>query len=108
MAVKFISHVEADGIGGWYIKLKDTLEDNEVICKDLDEYKIKLEEMAAEYGNDIEVQWKRSKLLTPANIQEIQEKMDQLQKDYQDEIDQLNNNEVDFPNRDFSKEQTDV
>ena len=96
MAVEFITYVEADGIGGWYIKLKDTLEDKEVICKDLDEYKIKLEEVAEEYGNDIDVKWVKSKALTPGNIMELQGKMSQLQKEYEIEIDQLNNNEVDF------------
>ena len=95
-AVKFISYVEQDGIGNWFIKLKDTFDNTQVICKDLDEYKIKLEDMAAEYGNDIEVQWVRSRNLSPANIQDLQEKMDKLQEEYQQEIDQLKNDEVDF------------
>jgi RNA binding exosome subunit len=90
MAVKFISYVESDKIGGWYIKLVDTLENNEVICKDLDEYKTKIEDMGGEYGNDIEVQWIRSKYLTPTNITELQEAMAKLQEEYQSEIDELN------------------
>ena len=90
MAVKFISYVESDKIGGWYIKLVDTLENNEVICKDLDEYKTKIEDMGSEYGNDIEVQWIRSKYLTPTNITELQEAMAKLQEEYQSEIDELN------------------
>ena len=90
MAVKFISYVESDKIGGWYIKLVDTLENNEVVCKDLDEYKTKIEDMGGEYGNDIEVQWVRSKYLTPTNITELQEAMAKLQGEYQSEIDELN------------------
>ena len=89
MATKFISHVEADGIGGWYIKLKDTFDNREAICKDLDEYKVKLEEMGDEYGHVIEVQWIRSAKLTPASIQELQDSMAKLQKEYQKEIDEL-------------------
>jgi len=95
-AVKFISHVEQDGIGNWYIKLTDTFDETTVICKDLDEYKQKIEDMGAEYGNDIEVQWTRSKDLSPANIQDLQEKMAKLQEEYQNEIDELNNNEGGF------------
>ena len=101
-AVKFISYVEQDGLGNWYIKLTDTFDNAEVICKNLDEYKIRLEDMAAEYGNDIEVQWIRSKDLNPANIQDLQDKMAQLQKEYEDEIKQLENNEVEFNNSGFN------
>ena len=91
MATKFMSHVEADGIGGWYIKLKDTFDNREAICKDLEEYKVKLEEMGDDYGHDIEVEWTRSAKLTPSNIQELQEAMAKLQEEYQKEIDELSN-----------------
>ncbi|MEA2018644.1 MAG: hypothetical protein U9N59_09360 [Campylobacterota bacterium] len=90
MAVKFISHVEQDEIGGWYIKLTDTLEETEVICKDLEEYTLKIEELGGEYGGDIEVVWTRSQLLTPANYQDLNEKMAELQEKYKDEIDKIN------------------
>ena len=90
MAVKFISHVEQDGVGGWFIKLTDTLEEKEVICKDLDEYAIKIEELGDDYGGDIEVVWTRSQLLTPANYQELEEQMAIMQEKYQDEIDKIN------------------
>ncbi len=89
-AVKFISHVESDGLGGWFIKLTDTFDNTEVICKDLDEYKEKIEDMGAEYGNDIEVQWTRSQLLTAANYEDIESKMAKLQEEYQEEIDKIN------------------
>ena len=94
-AVKFISSVEQDGLGSWYINLTDTFDDVTVVCKDLDEYKQKIEDMGAEYGNDIEVQWERSKDLSPANIQDLQEKMAKLQEEYKDEIDELNNTNKD-------------
>ena len=91
MAVKFISHVEQDGVGGWFIKLTDTLEETEVICKDLDEYAEKIEDLGGEYGGDIEVVWTRSQLLSPANYQDLEEKMAIMQEKYQDEIDKINN-----------------
>jgi hypothetical protein len=93
MAVKFISHVEQDGIGGWFIKLTDTLEESEVICKDLDEYAVKIEELGGEYGGDIEVVWTRSPLLTPANYQELEEQMAIMQEKYQEDIDKITNND---------------
>lgn len=90
MAVKFISHVEQDGIGGWFIKLTDTLEEKDVICKDLDEYASVIEELGSEYGGDIEVVWTRSQLLSPANYQDIDEKMAIMQEKYQEDIDKIN------------------
>jgi len=91
MAVKFISHVEQNGIGEWFIKLTDTLEETSVICNNIDEYADKIEELGGEYGGDIEVVWTRSNLLTPANYQDLQEKMALMQEKYQDEIDKINN-----------------
>jgi len=95
MAVKFISHVETDKVGGWFIELTDTLEEKTVVCKDLDEYKEQIEKLGGEYGGDIEVVWTRSQLLTPQNYQELEEKMAKLQEEYQEEIDKINgvNNE---------------
>ena len=90
MAVKFISHVEQNGIGEWFIKLTDTLEETSVICNNIDEYADKIEELGGEYGGDIEVVWTRSNLLTPANYQDLQEKMALMQEKYQDEIDKIN------------------
>jgi len=92
--VKFISYVEQDEeTGGWYIKLKDTFDGKEVICKDMEEYRKNIEEMGGEYGNDIDVEWKRSRKLTPHNIEDILNKMAELQKEYADEIDKLYGNQ---------------
>ncbi|MCK5293469.1 MAG: hypothetical protein KAJ49_02370 [Arcobacteraceae bacterium] len=90
MAVKFISHVEQDKVGGWYIKLTDTLEETDVICKDLDEYATQIDELGGEYGGDIEVVWTRSNQLSPDNYRDLEEKMAILQEKYQDEIDKIN------------------
>jgi len=90
MAVKFISHVEEDKIGNWFIKLTDTLEEKEVICKNLEEYTSKIEELGGEYGGEIEVVWTKSKLLSPKNYQDLNEKMAKLQEDYKEEIEKIN------------------
>jgi len=90
MAVKFISHVDEDKSGNWFIELTDTLADKTVICEDLDQYKVKIEELGGEYGNDIEVAWTKSKTLSPKNYQDLNDKMAQLQKEYHDEIEKMN------------------
>lgn len=90
MAVKFISHVDENEQGNWFIELTDTLEETTVQCKDLDEYKVNIEELGGKYANDIEVVWTKSKTLSPKSYQDLNDKMAQLQKDYQDEIDKIN------------------
>ena len=90
MAVKFISHVDQNGVGEWFIKLTDTLEETSVVCNNIDEYANKIEELGGAYGGDIEVVWTRSNLLTPANYQDLQEKMALMQEKYQEEIDKIN------------------
>ncbi|VAY86235.1 hypothetical protein MNB_ARC-1_894 [hydrothermal vent metagenome] len=92
MAVKFISHVEQDEDGSWFIKLTDTSKEMEVICKDLEEYSVKIQEMGDEYGRDIEVVWTSSNTLTPSNYQDLSEKMAILQEKYQEDIERINNN----------------
>ena len=93
MAVKFISFVDQNEDGKWFIKLTDTLEDSSVICKDLEEYEKKISELGGEYGNEIEVEWQKSALLSPANYQDINDKMALMQQKYQQEIDEINNQE---------------
>ena len=98
MAVKFISHVDQNELGEWFIKLTDTLEDTSVICNDLDQYEKQIEELGGEYGGEIEVVWTRAPLLTPANYQDLQEKMAILQEKYQEEIDKINGKEQEQQN----------
>lgn len=95
MAVKFTSHVEENENGKWFIKLTDTLAEETKICNNLDEYKINIEAMAEDYGNDIEVIWSKSKTLSPANYQDLNDQMAKLQKEYEDEIKELENQKND-------------
>lgn len=91
MAVKFISYVDQNEKGEWFIKLTDTLEDSSVICNDLDEYEKQIGELGGEYGNEIEVEWQKSPILSPTNYQDINDKMALMQQKYQQEIDEMNN-----------------
>ena len=95
-AIKIISYVSNSDNGLWNIKLTDTFEDISVMCNDITEYQEKLQDMASDYGNDIEVIWERAKDLSPKNIELIQNEMLKLQEEYKDEIKNINEqNEVD-------------
>lgn len=89
MAVKFISYVDEDVFGNWFIELTDTLEETTVVCKDLEQYKKNIEELGSKYAADIEVVWTKSKTLSPKNYQDLSNKMEELQKEYKDEIEQI-------------------
>jgi len=95
MAVKFIAFVNQKEDGGWNIKLTDTYDNVEVICEDLKEFETNLEDMGSEYGNEIEVVWEKSPMLTPANYNDLEVKMAKLQEEYKEEIDKINNDKQD-------------
>jgi len=90
MAVKFIAFVNQKEDGGWNIKLTDTYDNIEVVCEDLKEFQEKIEDMGAEYGNEIEVVWEKSPHLTPANYNDLEVKMAKLQEEYKEEIEKIN------------------
>lgn len=99
MAVKFISYVDENIDGDWFIELTDTLSNESVVCKDLNEFKQKIEDMGAQYGNEIEVEWNKSKTLSLTSYQDLEAKMAELQKEYAQEISQIdkqNENESGF------------
>jgi uncharacterized protein YsxB (DUF464 family) len=100
MRVKFIAYVEEKSDGGWFIKLSDTSKNSDVVCNSLKDFQTNLEDMSAEYGNDIEVVWKKSPHLTPVNYNELETQMSKLKEEYKDEIDKINNNDSEFnPNK---------
>ncbi len=92
MAVKFVSYVDENSRGEWYIQLTDTLSDETVICNNLDEYKVNIERLGGQYANDIEVEWTKSKTLSPKSYQDLNEQMAVLQKEYEQEIEEMNQN----------------
>ena len=80
-AVIFESIIKSNPLGRWYIELKDTTEENKTeICLDIDEYAQKIEDMGAEYGNDIEVRWSADDNVQQNQIDEVRMQMAKYQK----------------------------
>jgi len=82
MAVLFESTIEPNGVGGWQIKLFDTLQEQTVICQSVDDYANKIEQMGMEYGGEIEVRWSKDENITPEQFSDLERDM----KKYQDEM----------------------
>ncbi len=84
--VIFESIIKSNPIGKWYIEIRDTTEGGESqICLDIDEYAIKIEDMGAEYGGDIEVVWSQEENVTPEQVNEIRMQMNAYQAKLEDE-----------------------
>jgi hypothetical protein len=87
MAVVFESIIKSDSETGWCIELKDTMDGRSVICKDLDEYEIKIAEMGKRYAHQIdEVKWLQEANLHPSIIDEVRLAMSAFQEKYQEEL----------------------
>lgn len=89
MAAKFTAYVDQNSDGKWFIELSDELDNKSEICSDLKNFQTKLEDMGAKYGNDIEVQWVKSKQLSLANYRDLEMKMAELHKEYESEIGEI-------------------
>ena len=89
MSVIFESTVKTGKDGGWYIELKDTVQEKIEICKDLKEFEQKIQEMGNDYGGRIdEVKWLNQEGLSPAHMQEVRVAMMEYHEKYKDELDQ--------------------
>jgi len=86
MAVIFEATIKPDGIGGWFIELKDTTDDRVEICKDLDEFEEKIEALGADYGGHVdEVRWLKDDDLLPHLLDEVRIAMAQKREALEEE-----------------------
>ena len=93
MSVIINSTIKSNPLGRWYIELNDTTKDNHMaICLDIYEYAIKIEEIGAEYGGDIDIVWSAEDNVTPEQINEVRMQMNAYEMEREAE---LTKNEVD-------------
>ena len=58
MSVIFTSTIKMADDQTWYIELKDMVDQRVEICKDMDEYSQKIEDLGSDYGGNIDsVNW---------------------------------------------------
>jgi hypothetical protein len=78
MSVIIQSIIKTNPMGRWYIELIDPNEEDteeRVVCLDIYEYAQKIEVIAEEYGNDIEVAWESEENVTPMQINEVRQQI---------------------------------
>lgn len=87
MSVVFEALVKNSSDDGWFIELKDTVDDRVVICKDLKEFETKIQELSEDYGGKVdEVKWISHESLTPPNEQKLRVAMMEYHEKYKDQI----------------------
>ena len=88
MSVVFEALVKNSEDGGWFIELKDTTDDRMVVCKNLDEFEIKIQELAEDYGGRVdEVKWISHENLSPQNEQKLRVGMIKYHEKYKEQLD---------------------
>ncbi|RLA75007.1 MAG: hypothetical protein DRG11_03045 [Epsilonproteobacteria bacterium] len=87
MSAKFTAIQKLEDEKNWYIELADTMQNKIKKCDDLELFSQNIEQMGAEYGNDIEVQWGCDDDVPEEFIHELRVAMMTYQEKYQDEID---------------------
>ena len=88
MAVVFEALVKNDENGGWFIELKDTLDNRMVVCKNLQEFEVQIQELANDYGGRVdEVKWISHESLSPENMQKVRVGMMEYHEKYKDQLD---------------------
>lgn len=86
MAVEFKANIEENGIGGWCIRLIDTLDEESKVCSDLDIFSNEIENMGAKYAGDIKVVWSKDENVTPEHFAEVQQAIAKVQKELNETV----------------------
>ena len=87
MSVIINSTIKSNPLGRWYIELNDTTKDDHMaICLDVNEYAIKIEEIGAEYGGDIDIVWSSEDNVTPEQINEVRMQMNAYEMEREAEL----------------------
>ncbi|QOY52588.1 hypothetical protein [Candidatus Sulfurimonas baltica] len=69
----------------WYIELTDTADERVEVCKDLQEYSKKVEELGRDYGGNIdEVLWSKDDNVPPHIMDIVRFEMSKLQKEIEE------------------------
>ncbi|QEE33804.1 hypothetical protein [Malaciobacter canalis] len=78
----FEATIKENGIGGWFLQLKDTITQRVEKCDDLKEFSETIEKMGLDYGGHIdEVKWIVDENVPQKHIIEVKEQMAKIQKE---------------------------
>jgi len=87
MSVIFTSTIKMDSEQNWYIELIDMVDQRVEICKDMDEYAEKIEDLGSDYGGNIDsVNWYKDEDVPPHVMDEIRMDMAKHQAEIEESL----------------------
>ena len=87
MSVIFTSTIKMADDQTWYIELKDMVDERVEICKDMDEYSQKVEDLGSDYGGNIDsVNWYKDDNVPPHIMDEIRAEMAKHQAEIEESL----------------------
>lgn len=87
MAVIFTSTIKMIDSENWAIELKDMVDERVVLCKDMDEYALKVEEFGSDYGGNIDaVNWYKDDNVPEYVMDEIRFEMSKQQAEIEERV----------------------
>jgi hypothetical protein len=76
-----------DSEQNWYIELKDMVDQRVEICKDVDEYAQKVEDLGSDYGGNLDsVNWYKDDNVPPHVMDEIRMEMAKHQAEIEERL----------------------
>ncbi len=87
MSVIFTSTIKMEDENTWYIELKDMVDSRIEICKDMDEYAQKVEDLGSDYGGNIDaVNWYKDDNVPPHVMDVIRAEMAKHQAEIEEKL----------------------
>jgi len=87
MSVIFTSTIKMADDQTWYIELKDMVDHRVEICKDMDEYSQKVEDLGSDYGGNIDtVNWYKDDDVPAHIMDEIRAEMSKHQAQIEESL----------------------
>lgn len=69
------ANIEENGLGGWLIRVTDSFDNKEYICKDMHAFSVEIERLGSLYEGNVEVQWSKDDNLSSQNFHQVQVQM---------------------------------
>jgi len=80
------STIKTNALGRWYIELNDTTKDDHMeICLDIKEYAIKIEEIGAEHGGEIDIVWSAEDNVNEMQINEVRMQINAYEQEIEEQ-----------------------
>ncbi|RXJ86341.1 hypothetical protein [Arcobacter sp. CECT 8985] len=82
MKIIFEATIKENGLGGWFIQLKDTVDGRIENCNNLEEFSTTIEKMGQDYGGNIdEVKWIVDENVSAEHLTEVKIQMAKYHKE---------------------------